>query len=105
MLLRLLYASAVERNPEDYDALYNWALVLQLPLPHLKNGYLTAPPIGNTAAPHCDWKRTEFFLDHEALRRVADSWESLDGWLDAIRLVYTIYARGKTDVLAGIITG
>ncbi|TYH55155.1 hypothetical protein ES332_D09G218500v1 [Gossypium tomentosum] len=23
------YASALERNPEDYDALYNWALVLQ----------------------------------------------------------------------------
>lgn len=24
------YASAIERNPEDYDALYNWALVLQV---------------------------------------------------------------------------
>lgn len=24
------YASTVERNPEDYDALYNWALVLQV---------------------------------------------------------------------------
>lgn len=36
---------------------------------------------------------------------VADSWESLDGWLDAIRLVYTIFARGKSDVLASIITG
>lgn len=23
------YSSAIERNPEDYDALYNWALVLQ----------------------------------------------------------------------------
>lgn len=37
--------------------------------------------------------------------QVADSWEALDGWLDAMRLVYTIYARGKADVLAGIITG
>jgi len=37
--------------------------------------------------------------------KVADSWESLDGWLDALRLVYTIYVRGKSDVLAGIITG
>ena len=37
--------------------------------------------------------------------QVADSWESLDGWFDAIRLVYTIFARGKSDVLAGIITG
>ncbi|PKA46514.1 hypothetical protein AXF42_Ash012647 [Apostasia shenzhenica] len=34
---------------------------------------------------------------------VADAWESLDGWLDAIRLVYTVYARGKSDVLAGIL--
>ncbi|KAJ0565211.1 putative tetratricopeptide-like helical domain superfamily [Helianthus annuus] len=23
------YASAIETNPDDYDALYNWALVLQ----------------------------------------------------------------------------
>ncbi|RWW09251.1 hypothetical protein GW17_00027268, partial [Ensete ventricosum] len=36
---------------------------------------------------------------------VADTWESLYGWLDAIRLVYTIFARGKSDILAGIITG
>ncbi|KAK8964249.1 hypothetical protein KSP40_PGU007902 [Platanthera guangdongensis] len=35
------------------------------------------------------------------LPTVADTWESLDGWLDAIRLVYTIYARGRSDVLAG----
>ncbi|TYH36604.1 hypothetical protein ES332_D13G275900v1 [Gossypium tomentosum] len=41
---------------------------------------------------------------HGPIFWVADSWESLDGWLDAIRLVYTIYARGKTDVLASIIT-
>jgi hypothetical protein len=40
-----------------------------------------------------------------SLRQVAESWDSLDGWLDAIRLVYTIFARGKSDVLAGIITG
>ncbi|XP_031262706.1 protein HLB1 [Pistacia vera] len=41
---------------------------------------------------------------HGPVFMVADSWESLDGWLDAIRLVYTIYARGKADVLAGIIS-
>nr|AFK47192.1 unknown [Medicago truncatula] len=139
-----------------------------LPLPHLKVGYLTAPPAGAIVAPHNDWKRSEFFLDHEKLQQVprveqrqasqsfstrsgdamngdkktikveiadivsvsacadltlppgaglcidtvhgsvylvADSWESLDGWLDAIRLVYTIYVRGNSDVLAGIITG
>ncbi|XP_010267459.1 PREDICTED: uncharacterized protein LOC104604691 [Nelumbo nucifera] len=42
---------------------------------------------------------------HGPVYLVSDTWESLDGWLDAIRLVYTIYARGKSDVLAGIITG
>ncbi|KAM3309523.1 hypothetical protein ACQJBY_030655 [Aegilops geniculata] len=42
---------------------------------------------------------------HGPVFLVADTWESLDCWLDAIRLVYTIFARGKTDVLAGIITG
>ncbi|KAG4133801.1 hypothetical protein ERO13_D08G109908v2 [Gossypium hirsutum] len=41
---------------------------------------------------------------HGPIFLIADSWESLNGWLDAIRLVYTIYARGKTDVLASIIT-
>ncbi|KAI3693721.1 hypothetical protein L1987_76673 [Smallanthus sonchifolius] len=35
---------------------------------------------------------------------IADSWESLDSWLDTPRLVYTIFSRGKIDVLAGIIT-
>ncbi|THG15787.1 hypothetical protein TEA_028689 [Camellia sinensis var. sinensis] len=196
-----------------------------LPLPYLKVGYLTAPPVGNPVAPHSDWKRTQFILNHEGLQQVeevhifystgamssspsslhgrpmwhhngvhmpslsrghihnttacldepyltvvpqahtsfipiryaqeqpgaplnpghtstslsweqglgicclgssedcglearimglsidtihgpvfliADSWESLDGWLDAIRLVYTIFARGKSDVMAEI---
>lgn len=41
---------------------------------------------------------------HGPVYMIADSWESLDWWLDAIRLVYTIGARGKSDVLAGIIT-
>ncbi|KAG5563550.1 hypothetical protein RHGRI_006102 [Rhododendron griersonianum] len=43
--------------------------------------------------------------NHGPVFLVADSWESMDGWLDAIRLVYTIFARGKSDVLAGIIAG
>ena len=30
LLLLCRYASALERNPEDYDAMYNWALVLQV---------------------------------------------------------------------------
>ncbi|CAA2998464.1 O- c transferase [Olea europaea subsp. europaea] len=42
---------------------------------------------------------------HGPVFLIAESWESLDRWFDAIRLVYTIFARGKTDDLAGIITG
>ncbi|KAG4131059.1 hypothetical protein ERO13_D09G183500v2 [Gossypium hirsutum] len=165
-----IYIAAAHALKPNYSV-YSSALKLvrsMLPLPHLKEGNMTAPPVGNTIAPHRDWKRTEFFLNHEALQQVikaeqkqvsrslsgtiaevtneensairveipdivsvsscadltlppgaglcidtthgpiflvADSWESLDGWLDAIRLVYTIYARGKTDVLASIITG
>ncbi|XP_019452181.1 PREDICTED: uncharacterized protein LOC109354268 [Lupinus angustifolius] len=165
-----IYIAGAHALKPNYSV-YSSALRLvrsMLPLPHFKVGYLTAPPPGKTIAPHNDWKRTEFFLDHEKIQQipkgeqrqvppslsgrsidsvngdkktikvdiadiisvsacadltlppgaglcidtvhgsvflVADSWESLDGWLDAIRLVYTIYVRGKSDVLAGIITG
>ncbi|OIW20541.1 hypothetical protein TanjilG_14404 [Lupinus angustifolius] len=160
-----IYIAAAYALKRNYSV-YSSALRLvhsMLPLPHLKVGYLTAPPAGKTIAPHNDWKRSEFFLDHERLQQgeqrqvpqtlsgrsidsvnkdktikvdiadiisvsacadltlppgaglcidtvhgtvflVADSWESLDGWLDAIRLVYTIYMRDKSDILAGIIT-
>ncbi|KAG4402263.1 hypothetical protein AAZX31_02G149500 [Glycine max] len=40
-----------------------------LPLPHLKVGYLTAPPVGTSIAPHNDWKRSNFLLDHEKLQQ------------------------------------
>lgn len=43
----------------------------QLPLPFLKVGYLTAPPAGNPLAPHSDWKRTQFVLNHEGLQQVS----------------------------------
>ncbi|XP_077248471.1 tetratricopeptide repeat (TPR)-like superfamily protein [Tasmannia lanceolata] len=163
-----IYIAAAHALKPNYSV-YRSALRLvrsMLPLPYLKVGYLTAPPAGSPIAPHCDWKRTQFVLNHEVLQQVnkaeqkqlsqspsgrlqgpvdkslvkvdvpdivsvsacadltlppgaglsidtihgpiflvADSWESLDGWLDAIRLVYTIYARGKSDVLAGVITG
>ncbi|KAK7278314.1 hypothetical protein RJT34_23341 [Clitoria ternatea] len=165
-----IYIAAAHALKPNYSV-YSSALRLvrsMLPLPHLKVGYLTAPPVGTAIAPHSDWKRSEFILDHEKLQQipkgeqrqvpqnlsgrsvdalnvdkktvkvdiaeiisvsacadltlppgaglcidtthgsvflVAESWESLDGWLDAIRLVYTIYVRGKSDVLAGIITG
>lgn len=162
-----IYIAAAHALKPNYSV-YSSALRLvrsMLPLPYLKGGYLTAPPGGTTVAPHNDWKRSEFVLDHEKLQQiprgeqrqapqsvssrsgdvngdkknikidiadivsvsacadltlppgaglcidtvqgsvflVAESWESLDGWLDAIRLVYTIYVRGKSDVLAGII--
>ncbi|XP_054823229.1 protein HLB1 [Prosopis cineraria] len=157
-----IYIAAAHALKPNYSV-YSSALRLvrsMLPLPHLKVGYLTAPPAGKPIAPHNDWKRSEFLLNHERLLQisrsssdrstdvvngekksvrvdvadivsvsacadltlppgaglcidtvhgpvylVADSWESLDGWLDAILLVYTIYVRGKSDVLAGIITG
>ncbi|XP_042005539.1 protein HLB1-like [Salvia splendens] len=162
-----IYIAAAHALKPNYSV-YTSALKLvrsMLPLPYLKVGYLTAPPVGNPVAPHSDWKITQFVLNHEGLQQiskaedrysslslssrsvdsptskpviriyvadivsvsacadltlppgaglcidtihgpvylVAESWESLDGWLDAIRLVYTIFARGKSDVLAGII--
>ncbi|KAK6935602.1 hypothetical protein RJ641_035757 [Dillenia turbinata] len=165
-----IYIAAAHALKPNYSV-YRSALRLvrsMLPLPYLKVGELVAPPAGNMVAPHCDWRRSQFVLNHEALVQlskvekslsqqtlsgrtgdriaidksiisvdisdivsvsacsdltlppgaglcidtvhgpvylVADSCESLDAWLDAIRLVYTIFARGKSDVLAGIITG
>lgn len=166
-----IYIAAAHALRQNYSV-YRSALRLvrsMLPLPYLKAGYLTAPPVGNSLAPHSDWKRLQFVLDHEGLYQVekadqhpylqsprrpesgtvyndksslhrveianilfvspcadltlppgaglcidtvqgpcylvADTSEAMDGWLDAIRLVYTIFARGKSDVLAGVITG
>ncbi|XXG76160.1 hypothetical protein AAC387_Pa08g0573 [Persea americana] len=165
-----IYIAAAHALKPNYSV-YRSALRLvrsMLPLPYLKVGYLTASPAGNPIAPHSDWRRSEFVLNHEGLKQVnkvdqkqlsgspsgrlqgatcidkslvkvdvpdivsvsacadltlppgaglcidtihgpvflvADTWESLDGWLDAICLVYTIFARGKSDVLAGFITG
>ncbi|KAI3727800.1 hypothetical protein L6452_16420 [Arctium lappa] len=165
-----IYIAAAHALKPNYSV-YTSALKLvrsMLPLPFLKVGYLTTPPVGNPVAPHSDWKRFQFVLNHEGLLQIhddeqkhmargipfisgdettkvrpairvdipdvvsvttcsdltlppgpsifidtihgpifllADSWEYLDTWLDAIQLVYTIFARGKTDVLAGIITG
>eukprot|EP00246_Nothoceros_aenigmaticus_P008964 TRINITY_DN2423_c0_g1_i2.p1 TRINITY_DN2423_c0_g1~~TRINITY_DN2423_c0_g1_i2.p1 ORF type:complete len:149 (-),score=18.06 TRINITY_DN2423_c0_g1_i2:552-998(-) len=147
-----------------------------LPLPYLKAGYLLVPPGDDSLAPHSDWKRLWFVLDHEGFyeiekpeerllksfsRRpggsepsspsftkptarqsflrlelddivfmtacadlslppgggfridtasrqqylVADSWELMDGWVDAIRLAYTTVVRGRSEVLAGVLTG
>ncbi|KAJ7515754.1 hypothetical protein O6H91_22G026300 [Diphasiastrum complanatum] len=171
-----VYIAAAHSLKPDYPV-YRSALRLvrsMLPLPYLKMGYLRIPPLDNSLAPHSDWKREMFVLDHEALYQtekvdessplpspsrslktitaesspgpskpsilriqvediaevipcadlslppgggfcintpsgpqylVAETWEAMDGWADAIRLVYTIYVRGKTDVLAGILAG
>lgn len=166
-----IYIAAAHALKPNYSV-YRSALRLvrsMLPLPYLMVGYLTAPPAGKQNAPHSDWRRSHFVLNHEGLQQlergeqkqvqpqnlnarsgegansnksaikveipdilsvspsadltlppgaglcidtvhgpvflVADSWEALDGWLDGIRLVYTIFARGKSEVLAGIITG
>lgn len=156
-----IYVAAAHALKPSYSV-YRSALRLvrlMLPLPYLKVGYLTAPPANNAIAPHTDWERSQFVLNHEGLQKadasgqppsqsmdrgrkptriavedivsvsasadltlppgaglcvdtvhgprflVADSWEALDSWLDALCLVYTIFARGKSGVLAGIITG
>ncbi|CAK9227057.1 unnamed protein product [Sphagnum troendelagicum] len=36
---------------------------------------------------------------------IAETWDAVDAWVDAVRLVYTIYAQGKKDVLAGVLAG
>ncbi|URD96185.1 hypothetical protein MUK42_29507 [Musa troglodytarum] len=164
-----IYIAAAHSLKPNYSV-YHSALRLvrsMLPLPYFKAGYLTAQPAHIPIAPHKDWQRSQFVLNHEGLQQVsrvdkhlsqnpsgrsqgsppvdkslvkvdirdivsvsacadltlpqgaglcidtingpiylvADTWESLYGWLDAIRLVYTIFARGKSDILAGIITG
>ncbi|XP_006662515.1 protein HLB1-like [Oryza brachyantha] len=159
-----IYVAAAHALKPNYSV-YRSALRLvrsMLPLPYLKVGYLTAPPEDTAIAPHKDWERSQFVLNHEGLEQadasdqppsqspghvdssrklfriviaditsvsacadltlppgaglcintihgpkflVADNWEVVDSWLDAIRLVYTIFARGRSDVLAGIITG
>lgn len=37
--------------------------------------------------------------------QVADDWDTMDSWVDAIRLVYTICVRGKTDELSAVLAG
>uniref|UniRef100_A0A0E0IV37 PH domain-containing protein n=1 Tax=Oryza nivara TaxID=4536 RepID=A0A0E0IV37_ORYNI len=159
-----IYVAAAHALKPNYSV-YRSALRLvrsMLPLPYLKVGYLIAPPENSAIAPHKEWERSQFVLNHEELQQVsasdqppsqspghvdsgrklfrivvadivsvsacadltlppgaglridtihgprflvADNWETIDSWLDAIRLVYTIFARGRSDVLAGIITG
>ncbi|KAH7430162.1 hypothetical protein KP509_09G086500 [Ceratopteris richardii] len=170
-----IYVAAAHALKPEYPV-YKSALRLvrsKLPLAYLKTGYLLVPPGGDTLAPHSEWKRLWFVLDHEALYQVdksaagsrdssptktasaltnhapdakytntfridiadvrglmqcsdlslppgagfqidtvsgqkhliATSWDEVDCWVDAIRLVFTIHVRGKSDVLGGIIAG
>nr|GFA45645.1 hypothetical protein [Tanacetum cinerariifolium] len=158
-----IYIAAAHALKPSYSV-YTSALKLvrsMLPLPYLKVGFLSVPPVENPVAPHIDWRRFKFVLNHDGLQQIhddepknifgdkntntkpairvdipdvvsvticsdltlppgpsfcintihgpifliADSWEYLEAWFDALRLVYTIFARRKTDVLAGIITG
>jgi tetratricopeptide (TPR) repeat protein len=175
--LSAIYITAAHALKPDYPV-YRGALRLVrnfLPLPYLRAGWLRIPPAGDALAPHSDWLRLWFVLDHEALyeiekvdrkslahsysRRsstlnsesitsnsfasrpsvlriemedilclaptadlslpagggfcidtdagpqylIADTWDSMDAWVDAIRLVYTIYAQGKRDALANVL--
>ncbi|KAL0326718.1 UNVERIFIED_CONTAM: protein HLB1 [Sesamum angustifolium] len=67
-----IYIAAAHALKPNYSV-YTSALKLvrsMLPLPYLKVGYLTAPPVGNPVAPHSDWKRSEFVLNHEVLQQI-----------------------------------
>jgi hypothetical protein len=37
--------------------------------------------------------------------QIAETWNAMDAWVDAVRLVYTIYVQGKKDVLARVLAG
>ncbi|CAK9192258.1 unnamed protein product [Sphagnum troendelagicum] len=174
--LSAVYIAAAHALKPDYPV-YRGALRLvrsMLPLPYMKSGWLKIAPPGNPLAPHSDWMRLWFVLDHEALYEmekvdrkslahsyskqvmftessgsslparpsmlriamedivhmapsadlslppgggfcietvsgpqnlIAETWDATDSWVDAVRLVYTIYAQGKKDVLAGVLVG
>ncbi|KAI5017485.1 hypothetical protein ZWY2020_042373 [Hordeum vulgare] len=66
-----IYVAAAHALKPNYSV-YRSALRLvrlMLPLPYLKVGYLTAPPANNAIAPHKDWVRSQFVLNHEGLQQ------------------------------------
>nr|CAB3494184.1 unnamed protein product [Digitaria exilis] len=66
-----IYVAAAHALKPNYSV-YRSALRLvrsMLPLPYLKVGYLTAPPANNAIAPHKDWERSQFILNHEELQQ------------------------------------
>uniref|UniRef100_A0A0A9CUA4 Uncharacterized protein n=1 Tax=Arundo donax TaxID=35708 RepID=A0A0A9CUA4_ARUDO len=66
-----IYVAAAHALKPNYSV-YRSALRLvrsMLPLPYLKVGYLTAPPANNAIAPHKEWERSQFILNHEGLQQ------------------------------------
>nr|XP_024357282.1 protein HLB1-like isoform X1 [Physcomitrium patens]XP_024357285.1 protein HLB1-like isoform X1 [Physcomitrium patens]XP_024357295.1 protein HLB1-like isoform X1 [Physcomitrium patens]XP_024357305.1 protein HLB1-like isoform X1 [Physcomitrium patens]XP_024357313.1 protein HLB1-like isoform X1 [Physcomitrium patens]XP_024357323.1 protein HLB1-like isoform X1 [Physcomitrium patens]XP_024357333.1 protein HLB1-like isoform X1 [Physcomitrium patens] len=72
------FRAAIRLRFDFHRAVYNLGTVLVyrgglrrvrnfLPLPYLRAGWLTIPPFGDPLAPHNDWLRLWFVLDHEAL--------------------------------------
>ncbi|KAI5075511.1 hypothetical protein GOP47_0009587 [Adiantum capillus-veneris] len=67
-----IYVATAHALKPEYPV-YKSALRLvrsKLPLAYLKTGYLLVPPEGDNLAPHTDWKRSWFVLDHEAIYQV-----------------------------------
>ncbi|CAI5992395.1 unnamed protein product [Closterium sp. NIES-65] len=65
-----VYIAAAHALKADYPVYRNALRLVRtmLPLPYLKGGYLTVPPGGNSLAPHAEWLRLWFVLDHERLK-------------------------------------
>ncbi|KAI3502734.1 hypothetical protein L1887_30997 [Cichorium endivia] len=64
-------AHALKTNYSVYASAFKLVRTM-LPLPYLYVGHLTVPPLGNPVDPHCDWKRFQFVLNHEALQQIHD---------------------------------
>ncbi|RRT84141.1 hypothetical protein B296_00011471 [Ensete ventricosum] len=77
----LQFRAAIQLQFDFHRAIYNLGTVLvyhsalrlvrsMLPLPYFKVGYLTAQPAHIPIAPHKDWQRSQFVLNHEGLQKV-----------------------------------
>ncbi|XP_010467751.1 PREDICTED: uncharacterized protein LOC104747760 [Camelina sativa] len=91
-----IYTAAAHSLKPSYSVCRNAVRLVRsmLPLPHLKVGYLTAPPLGNSLAPHSDWKRTEFELNHERLLQVlkpepSETGRNMSGKSEALKVNIT----------------
>ncbi|CAL9176667.1 unnamed protein product, partial [Musa hybrid cultivar] len=74
-----IYIAAAHALKPNYSV-YHSALRLvrsMLPLPYFKVGYLTAQPAHIPIAPHRDWQRSQFILNHEGLQQVSSAEKNL----------------------------